>query len=111
MSCGDTTAESYYSVNLETGEVATITDFVRESDLSKLAIIMMKYLKNYRGERWSGPVFDWIPSEPLKLLKAMNGCAMIREGLVIYYHPYKIGCGAEGQYNAVIPNSELKNFL
>ena len=108
MSCGDNTEESYYSVNTKTGEVATITDFVKEEDMSKLATIMMRYLKNYRGEIWSGPVFDWISSEPLKLLKAMNGCAMIREGLVIYYHPYEIGCGAEGQYNAVIPYSVLR---
>ena len=41
----------------------------------------------------------------------MNGRAMIREGLVIYYHPYEIGCGAEGQYNAVIPYSALKGLL
>lgn len=111
MSCGDTTAESYYSVNLETGEVATITDFVNEEDLPKLANLMVKYLKNYSGEIWSRPAFEWVPSEHLKLLKEMDGCALIREGLVIYYHPYRIACGAEGQYNAIIPYSKLLGIL
>ncbi len=111
MSCGDTTAESYFSVNRETGQVATITDFVLEKDLPCLANLMMKYLKNYKGELWANPDFEWVPTDPLELLKAMNGCALIREGLIIYYHPYEIGAGADGQYNAVIPYDKLKSVL
>lgn len=111
MSCGDNTTESYFSVNIETGEIATVTDFVREKDLPRLANLMMKYLKNYKGELWVYPDFEWVASEPLDLLKQMNGCALIREGLVIYYHPYEIGCGADGHFKAVIPYSELKGIL
>ena len=37
-----------------------------------------------------------------KLLQEADGAAIINEGLLIYYKPYKIGCGAEGQYNLVI---------
>lgn len=37
-----------------------------------------------------------------KLLQEADGAAIINEGLLIYYRPYKIGCGAEGQYNLVL---------
>ena len=111
MSCGDNTTESYYSVDLKTGRLATISDFVQEKDFPRLANLMMKYLKNYKGELWAYPDFEWVPTDPLELLKAMNGCALIREGLIIYYHPYEIGAGADGQFNAVIPYDKLKSVL
>ena len=111
MSCGDNTTESYYSVDVETGRVVTITDLVREKDLPRLANLMMKYLKNFKGELWTNPDFEWVSTDPLKLLMAMNGCALIREGLIIYYHPYEIGCGADGQFNAVIPYERIKELL
>ena len=72
---------------------------------------MMKYLKNFKGELWYYPDFEWVPTDPLELLKAMNGCALIREGLIIYYHPYEIGCGADGQFNAIIPYGQIKGLL
>lgn len=111
MSCGDNTTESYYSVDLKSGRLATITDFVQEKDLQALANLMIKYLKNNKGELWTNPDFEWVPTEPLELLKKMNGCALIREGMIIYYHPYEIGAGADGQFNAVIPYNRLKNIL
>lgn len=45
------------------------------------------------------------PSENMTgemLLQEADGAAIINEGLLIYFKPYKIGCGAEGQYNLVI---------
>lgn len=33
-----------------------------------------------------------------------NGAAVVSGGLLFYYYPYTIGCGAEGQYNLLIPN-------
>ena len=111
LSCGDNTTESYYSVDVKTGRVASITDFIQERDLTRLATLMMKYLKNFKGDLWYHPDFEWVPTDPLELLKAMNGCALIREGLIIYYHPYEIGCGADGQFNAVIPYKELTQLL
>lgn len=111
MSCGDNTRESYFSVDLNTGKVATLADFVPESRWQELAGIMLKHLRNGNGNLWRHPDFDWVPSDSLALLKDMNGCALIREGLIIYYYPYEIGCGADGQFNAVIPYEELEGFL
>lgn len=31
-----------------------------------------------------------------------NNCAKVKEGMLFYYHPYEIGCGADGQYNLII---------
>ncbi len=111
MSCGDNTRESYYSIDLNTGKVATLEDFVPKSKWQKLADIMLKHLRNGNGDLWKHPDFDWVPSDSLALLKAMNGCALIREGLIIYYYPYEIGCGADGQFNAVIPYNTIRQIL
>lgn len=40
--------------------------------------------------------------------KKQDGIALIKEGLVIFFHPYLIGCGYEGQYNVVVTYDELK---
>ncbi len=37
-----------------------------------------------------------------ELLDKANGIAKINEGMILYFHPYNIGCGAEGQYNLVL---------
>jgi hypothetical protein len=111
MSCGDNTRESYYSVNRATGKVASISDFVSEQDIPKLAELLLKYLKNYSGQLWTHPGFEWVATQPIELLRQMNGCALIREGLIIYYYPYEIGCGADGQFNATIPYQELYGIL
>lgn len=107
MSCGDNTRESYYSVDLNTGKVATLIDFVPENKWQELAISMMKYLKNGNGELWKHPDFDWVPNDSLELLKDMDGCALVREGLVIFYYPYHIGAGADGEFKAIIPYADL----
>ena len=111
MSCGDNTTESYFTVNRETGQELELSDIVSENDYPKLAKIMMDYLKNYKGELRAGPSFERTPTKALELLKARNGCALIREGLIIYYYPYEIGAGADGQFNAVIPYDRLKGIL
>lgn len=32
--------------------------------------------------------------------------AYVNDGILIYYQPYVAGCGAEGQYNIIIKNSD-----
>ena len=101
LSCGDTTRESYYSVDLINGKVATLADFVPEAKWPALAEMMLQYLRSGNGELYK------VPTDALNLLKDLDGCALIREGLVIYYYPYHIGCGADGEFKAVIPYKKL----
>jgi hypothetical protein len=37
----------------------------------------------------------------------MDGCALLKEGLIIYYYPYTIGSGADGEFIAIIPYEVL----
>ncbi len=36
------------------------------------------------------------------LIERADGAAFVGGGILFYFHPYNIGCGAEGQYNIVI---------
>ncbi len=47
------------------------------------------------------------PSEYTDILHRADGCALIKEGLIIYFYPYNLGAGADGEYEAVIPYDEL----
>ena len=54
-----------------------------------------------RAEREFGD--DDTAVSPDELISEVSGCAIINEGIMFYYLPYIIGCGAEGEYNLVIP--------
>lgn len=107
MSCGDKTTQSYYSVDRKTGKAACLADLIGEDAVPVLAGLLVKYLKNAGGELWIDLLPEHASEDPVKLLGDADGCALIREGLIIYYHPYNIGCGADGQFTAVIPYGEL----
>lgn len=111
LSCGDNTRESYISVNKTTGKVAQLEDLIKSESLPKLEKLLFKYLKNYNGELWVDCRTNIKDIKPSDILNDRNGCALIKEGLVIYYYPYNIGSGAEGQFNAIIPYKELAGIL
>ena len=108
LSCGDNTTQAYYSVDKKTGRVATLEDFVPKSRWPALAEILYKYLKNSTGKLWVDENPDRSTFDPMETLNDRSGCALIREGLVIYYYPYGIGAGYEGEVMAVIPLDELR---
>lgn len=109
ISASNTTKEWYHTVNRRTGKAATISDLVREDKLLELADLMMSYLKDCSGNLWrDDPYHD---DKPIDILNKMDACALIREGLVICYHPYNIASGAEGQITATIPYNRLKGIL
>ena len=88
-SCGDTTTESYHTIDLKTGNKLELSDLIKEEDYPALADIMMDYLKSYNGYYWrdldhsSGHLW---PITALGVLKEINGCALIREGLILYFY-------------------------
>lgn len=96
LSCGDNTRKSYYSVDRKTGKVLGVKDLIEIPDTSALGTLIYEQL----GE---------IPLESHEeLVSKMDGCALIKEGLIIYYHPYHLGCGASGHFLALIPYEELE---
>lgn len=102
MSCGDNTKESYITVNAKTGKEMHLEDLVRPEKFDDLSALVLSHLTNGKGEA---------PVESNDVLARANGCGLIREGLIIYCYPYNLGCGADGQYNALIPYEELDGIL
>lgn len=39
------------------------------------------------------------------------GIALAPEGVIVYYHRQVIGCGEEGQYNALVPYNEVADIV
>ena len=108
-SCGDNTARSWFTIDRR-GKVLELSDIIEESKWQEFAHIMIKHLNAY-GVPW----FD-LPRESrycdlVPILNDRDGCALTPYGVVVYYHPYKVGCGADGQFNALVPYSELEGML
>ena len=100
-SCGDNTAFSYVTVDSSTGKGLAYEDLIDQADEKELESLLKQYLHNeYRS---------WTEGESKKsLLSQMDGCALLKEGLIIYYYPYTIGSGADGEFFAIIPYNVLK---
>ena len=110
MSCGNNTRESWWTVSATTGKLLTLKDLVMPGKKDKLAELMMAHLTNGRGEIYAEQYPDAFKNNH-EVLSLANGCALISEGLVIYFYPYILSIGADGQYDAVIPYSELEGIL
>ena len=108
-SCGDNTSRSWFTLD-KGGHVLELSDIIDEVRWQEFAYIMLRHLNSYIM-----PWFDYSREtrycDLVPLLNDRDGCALTPEGVVIYYHPYKIGCGAEGQYNALVPYNELEGML
>lgn len=110
MSCGNNARESWWTVDATTGKLLGLKDIVRPEKVDSLSMLMMARLENGKGE-YIVQQYPYEPSEYTGVLERANGCALIPEGLVIYFYPYNLGCGADGEYEAVIPYDELKGIL
>lgn len=99
-SCGCPSWADYYTINKKTGKILTLSEFLeycKRTDIESL-------LRN--SYEHAATAIDFEPIEKLtgaKLLEEADGVALINDGALIYFHPYKIGCGGEGQYNLIIP--------
>lgn len=98
MSCGDNTKRNYVTVNPKTGKSLGLNDIIDAKDQKSFADLMMDN-------------FDHKPTEvhdPLAALKDCDGIALIREGVIVSFFPYHIGCGAEGQFFSIVSYDELE---
>ncbi len=101
-SSGDLTKADYITINKSTGRILSVTDIRRkydESILEKLISDAYKLAVEANG---------LVPAEysGIDLLEEVDGVAIINEGLLFYYHPYKIGVGSEGQYCLILSEIE-----
>lgn len=97
MSNGYPCTTSYYTIDSSTGKVLTLKDLVAEKDIPQIERQLKDTLAEMKQERNAPPLQDIV------FLEACSGVALIKEGLLVYYHAYTIGAGFEGEYNVVIP--------
>ena len=102
--------ESWWTVDANSGKILDLSCLILPDKLDTLATLMMPRIVNGNKE-FIIEQYPYQPEEYTGILQRANGCALIPEGLVIFFYPYNIGSGADGQYEAVIPYEELADIL
>ncbi len=98
----------YLTINKETGIVLSYDDlFCSGSEVGVDTLLRKAYIdeQNRRGNNFYGAVDELMKPE------FKNNCALVKEGVLFYYHPYAIGCGADGQYNLIIDKDAVAIHL
>lgn len=98
-SCGCTSVAEYISYNKSNGSILTIQDIKGQyQDIDFAKLLWLEYEKA-AAERDTTPNLYFSSKS---LLDKADGVAYTNCGLLLYFKPYNIGCGAEGQYNLLI---------
>lgn len=101
-SCGCPSSADYYTINKITGKIFNLSDILSQHKFSAIERLILNEFDietNANGRPTCGLTGR-------ELVNRANGIAKLNEGILFYYHPYNIGCGAEGQYNLIIPIEE-----
>ena len=109
-SCGNNARESYYTVDAESGQPLGLADIVLPDKLNDLSALMMPHIINGKGEHLIQQNTFYSPDNK-EVIKQADGCALLQEGLIIYFYPYNLGAGVDGQYEAIIPYKDLHDIL
>lgn len=98
-SCGCPSEADYITYDITSGKPLSFQEVLEQYPVTGLKKkIRDAYVKAAKEGNFNPS--DYMTGE--RLLQEADGAAIINEGLLIFYKPYKIGCGAEGQYNLVI---------
>ncbi len=90
----------YFTVNKKTDQRITTADLVKKYGLQRLSkSVRDAYVKAKQERNVDLDVYNLTGQE---LMDCADGCAVVNEGLMFYYHPYSVGCGAEGAYNLIL---------
>lgn len=111
LSNGDPTRNSYRTIDSRTGKELTLSDFVDPANYDALSALMMPRLFNSLNELLVKKYSDIYSVDDKRVLANASGCALIREGLIIYFYPYNLASGADGACQAIIPYKELEGIL
>lgn len=109
MSCGDNTRKSWFTVDAVTGKEYKLEDIVDMSKRSRFSELLVKHVCNCCGTPWCGERMDGSTAEDI--IDCMSGIAVVGEGVIAYYYPYILGCGAEGSFHSLIPYDEIQDIL
>lgn len=98
-SCGCPSSADYYTINKQSGKILTLSEFLAQCKRSDITDLLRREYENEAKAKGFTPS-DFSGSE---LLDKANGFAKLKGGVILYFHPYNIGGGAEEQYNLVLP--------
>lgn len=102
LSCGCNSSADYYTINKQSGHILNLTESIPLSERADVAnMIRHEYekeatTKGFTPSNYTGD----------ELIEKADGIAKLKDGIIIYFHPYNIGCGAEEQYNLILPNAQ-----
>lgn len=98
-SCGCPSSADYYTINKRSGDILNLSESIPLSKRYDVAnMIRHEYEKEAKAKGFTPS--NYAGNE---LIDKANGIAKLNEWMIIYFHPYNIGCGAEGQYNLILP--------
>lgn len=90
----------YITVNKKTGHRLTADDIVKKYGREQVSKKLRQAFVKAKGERNAD--LEVYNLSGLELIDAADGCAIVNEGMMFYYRPYNVGCGAEGMFNLVL---------
>ena len=79
--------------------------FIKGSENRVNGLLNERFDKEYEKKNGQKPE----PHDPYNLVG--DNCAIVKEGVLFYYPPYQLGCGAEGQYNLILEYDEIEDLL
>ena len=99
-SCGCPSWADYITVNKKTGQRLTSDDIVKKYGEEQVSKKLRQAYVKAKGERNAD--LEVYNLSGLELIEAADGCAIVDEGVMFYYRPYSVGCGAEGPFNLIL---------
>lgn len=110
FNCGNNARESWWTVDATSGKLLGLEDLILPEKMDELSSLMMPRLVNGNGE-YLVQLYDCYTLEDKAVIGLANGCALIQEGLIVFFYPYNLGTGADGEFEAVIPYEELEGII
>lgn len=90
----------YITVNKKTGKRLTINDLGEKYGYMSVSKELRNAFVKAKQERDAElELHNFSGGE---LLGLASGCAIVNEGVMVYYRPYIVGCGAEGEFNLIL---------
>lgn len=99
-SCGCPSWADYITVNKKNGHRLTSGDLVEKYGLARVSDSLREAYVKAKGER--NVELDVYNLTGQELIDGADGCAIVSDGVMFYYRPYGVGCGAEGMYNLIL---------
>lgn len=99
---GCCTSSEYYTYDNK-GRRLKYYDIFRPNTKSEVLKLLKKQYKLQSRDGFAD--YKWTTND------IGNNLALVKEGVLFYYVPYSIGCGAEGQYNLILKYEDIANLL